>query len=401
MRDFFHRTTRLKLALIGIPLMECLVLVGLGMLLFGGGKSASDPASDSREGMTEAAADEAETVVEIDLKPAPQKWLDVSLSTDGILRYSPVLPEPPQKAYWLYNGSRDLPRADVMALWDFSEGSLSAYQENRDAIMLAKLLYGEARGIDSEAEKAAVAWCVLNRVDDARFPDTVEEVITQPNQFEGYAKEHPVQSNLYLLAVDVLSRWEQEKWAGRVAGRVLPKEYCYFTGDGKHNFFSDDVRCITVWDWSYPDPYPAIRRERMQRYIPSGQEVNMIANVIYGVSQDENYAERRAVVWCILNRVSSGLFPDTVSEVIAERKQFPAYRDTNMIRAEDITLVREVITQWHGEMNGGDKDAVNRILPANYYYFDGNGYKNYFSKTYPVRYGYVFIADQAYLKARW
>lgn len=41
---------------------------------------------------------------------------------------------------------------------------------------LAKMLYGEARGIASDMEKAACVWCVLNRVDDPRFPDTVLEL---------------------------------------------------------------------------------------------------------------------------------------------------------------------------------------------------------------------------------
>jgi len=45
---------------------------------------------------------------------------------------------------------------------------------------LAKMLYGEARGIASDMEKAACVWCVLNRVDDPRFPDTVLEVLEAP-----------------------------------------------------------------------------------------------------------------------------------------------------------------------------------------------------------------------------
>ena len=48
---------------------------------------------------------------------------------------------------------------------------------------LAKMLYGEARGIASDMEKAACVWCVLNRVDDPRFPDTVLEVLEAPYQF--------------------------------------------------------------------------------------------------------------------------------------------------------------------------------------------------------------------------
>ena len=51
--------------------------------------------------------------------------------------------------------------------------------------MLARLIWGEARGIPSDMHKAAVVWCVLNRVDAEGWPDTVAEVVTQPHQFAG------------------------------------------------------------------------------------------------------------------------------------------------------------------------------------------------------------------------
>ena len=59
-----------------------------------------------------------------------------------------------------------------------------AYTEH-DVELLAKTLYGEARGIPSVDEKAAVIWCILNRVDDHRWPDSIEGVVTQPGQFAG------------------------------------------------------------------------------------------------------------------------------------------------------------------------------------------------------------------------
>ena len=40
--------------------------------------------------------------------------------------------------------------------------------------IIAQLIWGEARGVQSTTEQAAVAWCVLNRVDDPQFPDTIE-----------------------------------------------------------------------------------------------------------------------------------------------------------------------------------------------------------------------------------
>ena len=69
-----------------------------------------------------------------------------------------------------------------------------------DVEYIAKTLWGEARGIDSDMEKAAVAWCILNRVDNERWGDTVEEVVTQPNQFHGYHPSYPVTDELREIA---------------------------------------------------------------------------------------------------------------------------------------------------------------------------------------------------------
>lgn len=47
-----------------------------------------------------------------------------------------------------------------------------------EAIMLAKLIYREARGVNSTAHKAAVVWCVLNRFDTGEYGESIKVVIT-------------------------------------------------------------------------------------------------------------------------------------------------------------------------------------------------------------------------------
>ena len=42
--------------------------------------------------------------------------------------------------------------------------------------MLARLIWGEARGVPSDMHKAAVVWCVLNRVDTESWPDTAAPI---------------------------------------------------------------------------------------------------------------------------------------------------------------------------------------------------------------------------------
>lgn len=121
--------------------------------------------------------------------------------------------------------------------------------------MLARLIWGEARGIASDMEKAAVVWCVMNRVDADGWPDTVAEVVTQPFQFVGYSPDYPATEELKAIAADVLTRLEREKKEGGDVGRVLPAEYTFFTGDGAHNHFRTEFTGGVFWDWSLKNPY--------------------------------------------------------------------------------------------------------------------------------------------------
>lgn len=96
---------------------------------------------------------------------------------------------------------------------------------------LAQTLYGECRGC-SELQQRAVCWCIFNRADDPRFPDTVVGVITQRSQFFGYSPTNPVWDSLYQLAHDCLVDWRNGE------NRVLEPEYCWFYGDGSRNHFT-------------------------------------------------------------------------------------------------------------------------------------------------------------------
>lgn len=104
-----------------------------------------------------------------------------------------------------------------------------------DITALAQMLYGEARGCTVDNQMKCV-WCVLNRVDDARFPDSIIGVVSQPGQFYGYSADFPVWDNLYTVALDVMQRWAAEKQGAEVV-RELGSEYLWFTGDSVENHF--------------------------------------------------------------------------------------------------------------------------------------------------------------------
>lgn len=129
---------------------------------------------------------------------------------------------------------------------------------DEEVAYIAKTVYGEALVTRSDTEMAAVVWCILNRVDDrsGAWPDTIEGVVTQRKQFHGYNPDHPVTEKIENLVRDVLDRWYAEKNGTNASGRVLPSNYCYFWGDGRHNHFTTEVFGKgTEWDWSLTTPY--------------------------------------------------------------------------------------------------------------------------------------------------
>ena len=131
-------------------------------------------------------------------------------------------------------------------------------EEVEDIEALAKMLWGEARGVKSTTEQAACVWVVLNRVDDSRWPDDVVEVLSQKYQFGGYKASFPVEDWAYDLAADVYDRWTDGRETGQDPGRVIPEDYYYWRGsrDG-HNYFRKEFADYSgeTWYFGMESPY--------------------------------------------------------------------------------------------------------------------------------------------------
>lgn len=97
-----------------------------------------------------------------------------------------------------------------------------------DVALISRTIWGETRGC-CEAEQRAQAWCILNRVDDPQFPDTIRAVVTAPSQFQGYSPSNPVEP-FRELAREILILWH----AGE---REIPEDMVFCSGDGRHQRF--------------------------------------------------------------------------------------------------------------------------------------------------------------------
>ena len=99
-----------------------------------------------------------------------------------------------------------------------------------ERILLCNLV-GREYGSDwvSVYEKAKVVATVINRVNDSNFPNTIYDVVTQPNQFEGYI---PNYSYTYQVTDSVIEAVDYYFAHPEEFGN-----YKYFYGDGTWNYF--------------------------------------------------------------------------------------------------------------------------------------------------------------------
>lgn len=109
-------------------------------------------------------------------------------------------------------------------------------------------------------------------------------------------------------------------------------------------------------------------------------EVALIAKTVYGEADVCSNTEQELVVWCICNRVDSGLWGSSIELVVTASQQFHGYSPDNPVTEEHVDLVTEVLCQWYA----GEQPRVHApyATSSSYLYFAGDGFHNWFREEY-------------------
>lgn len=111
------------------------------------------------------------------------------------------------------------------------------------------------------------------------------------------------------------------------------------------------------------------------------EEVEAVAKTVWGEAViTGSDLEMSAVAWCILNRVDSGAYADSIMEVVTQYRQFHGYDEDNPVDEHIKGLVLDVFSRWAAEKQG--QEDVGRTLPAEYLFFWGDGLHNHFTTEY-------------------
>lgn len=191
--------------------------------------------------------------------PASAEWTETQVKSHtiatmarsmGLADDNPIIAEA-SRIWWMEQQAVEQAEAEAKAEF------LQSY--HNEAVMIAKVMYCEAKGISSKRELSMIAWTILNRFDNGGFGSTIPDIITARNQF-AYRSSAPTVNqcgiDLLSLAEDVLLRWQAEREGEVNVGRTLPKCYCFYWGDGHHNYFrTSDRGKGYLWFEGYGDPY--------------------------------------------------------------------------------------------------------------------------------------------------
>ena len=107
--------------------------------------------------------------------------------------------------------------------------SLLTGEESRQAAMdaeadaIARLLYGYRN--NSLRDRKTLIWCVLMRTDNGAYPNTVEAVVDQEQQWMFYQSNNPVRQDDRDLALEQLQAWHEGRYPSGLATDYVYAEW--------------------------------------------------------------------------------------------------------------------------------------------------------------------------------
>lgn len=140
----------------------------------------------------------------------------------------------------------------------------------------------------------------------------------------------------------------------------------------------NEIPVITPTPTSTPEPTQEPTPTITWYY--TDEDVITMAKIMYREARGVGSITQIACVgWVACNRVDTGTFGDTITDVLTAPGQFAWMPDTPV---EDwlVEIAEDVLQRWSIEKSTGEH--CGRVLPAEYLYFHGDGKVNWFRIEY-------------------
>lgn len=135
--------------------------------------------------------------------------------------------------------------AEVVALNTPTEDEVLQAQIRKEADCIARAI----GTMSTKQMKLSMLWNILMRVDSPYYPNTVEEVVSQPSQWMFYKESNPIRDDDVALAVEQLKLWHEGRYPAGLSATFVYGEW------SEHDYVLRDS-----WDknwktnyWRFPE----------------------------------------------------------------------------------------------------------------------------------------------------
>lgn len=161
--------------------------------------------------------------------------------------------------------------------------------------------------------------------------------------------------------------------------------------DKKHNLPTPRIAKYEIF---IPQSHKEVDSTEPCKKYYNSTDVITISKLVYGEGRGLNKTEMSAIIWCVLNRVDSKIFPNTIYEVCSQKGQFHGYKEHFPVWDNIKELVEDVLMRWQNEKCGATN--VGRTLPQSYLFFIGDGKHNHYMETWKSRIYYDWNLKSPY-----
>ena len=120
-------------------------------------------------------------------------------------------------------------------------------QMEYEAREIAKAMNGIQTITERDDDLRTYAWNILFRVSNPGYPNSVQEVVSQPSQYMGFSDDNPVVLNCYRIAYEVVEDFYNGEWP-------VTDKFVYAEWDAKGKIILRDTylseRETEYWWWN-------------------------------------------------------------------------------------------------------------------------------------------------------
>ena len=92
-----------------------------------------------------------------------------------------------------------------------------------------------------------------------------------------------------------------------------------------------------------PEP---VEQEPLEEAPEPEDEAELLAKLLYGAALYNTPEQQEAICWCVINRVESPLYPNTISEVCRQEGQWMGWSEDNPVVVQLYEVAQKALGDW-------------------------------------------------------